>query len=144
MAPDRPRSDSTKQPSPSEGNRDASSTDDVAGDESERTSLVPTNIVKFWLPAGVKADTIALVGDFNDWSTDATMMERTSGGQFEVDVELQTGRAYRYRFLIDGDRWENDWNADYYAANGFGTDDSVRDLTPDAQEDVSTPMGRAG
>ena len=144
MAPHQPRPHSSKQSSPSEGNRGAGSADDVTGDESIRMSLVPTTIVRFWLPAGVKADTIALVGDFNDWSTDATMMERTSDGDFAVEVELQTGRAYRYRFLIDGDRWENDWNADYYAANGFGTDDSVRDLTPDTQGDVSTSMGRAG
>lgn len=85
--------------------------------------------MRFWLPAAVHAESIALVGDFNDWSTEATKMECDADGDFVVHVELETGRAYRYRFLIDGERWENDWNADYYAANGYGTDDSVRDLT---------------
>jgi hypothetical protein len=27
--------------------------------------------------------------------------------------------------LLDGERWENDWAADGYAPNNFGTEDSV-------------------
>jgi hypothetical protein len=26
---------------------------------------------------------------------------------------------------VDGERWENDWAADAYAPNAFGTEDSV-------------------
>ena len=42
---------------------------------------------------------------------------------------LPPGRAYRFRYLLDGHRWENDWDADAYVPNGFGSDDSVVDLT---------------
>jgi hypothetical protein len=38
---------------------------------------------------------------------------------------LETGREYRFKYLIDGKRWENDWHADRYEPNIYGTDDSV-------------------
>jgi 1,4-alpha-glucan branching enzyme len=79
--------------------------------------------VTFRIPAG-DARSAALVGDFNGWSTDATPME-LNGDWYEATIELAPG-AYRYRYLLDGERWENDWNADDYAPNQFGGDDSVR------------------
>ena len=74
--------------------------------------------------------TIAVVGDFNDWSQDQHPM--TTGGdgtQSTVSIRLAPGRAYRFRYLIGGTRWENDWGADRYEPNDFGGDDSVVDLT---------------
>jgi 1,4-alpha-glucan branching enzyme len=85
----------------------------------------PTVNVLFHLQAHHDVSEIALVGDFNGWSTDAHKMVR-NGDRFEVTVPLERGRRYRYRYLIDGHRWENDWNADEYATNEFGGDDSVR------------------
>jgi 1,4-alpha-glucan branching enzyme len=84
--------------------------------------------VVFRLPAAVVADTICVVGEFNDWSNRATPMRRTADG-FEATVSLAIGRAYRYRFLLDGHRWENDWAADAYVPNEHGGDDSLLDLT---------------
>ena len=46
-----------------------------------------------------------------------------------MTVGLDAGRAYRFRYLLDGQRWENDWAADAYQPNGFGGDDLVVDLT---------------
>jgi hypothetical protein len=46
-----------------------------------------------------------------------------------VTVDLAAGRAYRFRYLLDGQRWDNDWAADAYVPNSFGGDDSVVDLT---------------
>ena len=40
-----------------------------------------------------------------------------------------TGQAYRFRYLIDNDRWMIDWEADRYAPNELGGGDSVLDLT---------------
>jgi hypothetical protein len=48
---------------------------------------------------------------------------------FSLTVDLDAGRAYRFRYLLDGQRWDNDWAADAYVANDFGGDDSVVDLT---------------
>jgi hypothetical protein len=56
-------------------------------------------------------------------------MRRDADGGFSVTVELEVGRAYRFRYLLDGVRWENDWAADAYVPNSYGEDDSVVDLT---------------
>jgi 1,4-alpha-glucan branching enzyme len=72
--------------------------------------------------------TIAVVGDFNDWSHDQHPMTSDSA-QGTVSIRLAPGRSYRFRYLIGGTRWENDWGADRYEPNDFGGDDSVVDLT---------------
>src|SRR5687767_15208613 len=87
-----------------------------------------TRLVTFRLPTELEADTASVVGEFNDWSPDATPMERGDDG-FAVTVPLEHGRAYRFRYVLDGERWENDWAADGYVANEYGSDDSVVDLT---------------
>jgi hypothetical protein len=38
---------------------------------------------------------------------------------------LPKGRAYQFRYLVNGQDWQNDWHADQYALNKFGTDNSV-------------------
>ena len=88
-------------------------------------------VVTFRLPPEVRADRIAVAGDFNDWSPRALLMQKGDDGFFAV-VRLEAGRAYRFRYLIDGERWENDWAADLYVPNEFGGDDSVIDLTQTA------------
>ncbi len=81
--------------------------------------------VTFRLPAEVKAQKAMLVGDFNGWDTQATPMRVLKNGDFSVTLSLEAGQAYRFRYLLDGERWENDWAADAYAPNEFGGDDSV-------------------
>jgi 1,4-alpha-glucan branching enzyme len=85
-------------------------------------------VVRFRLPHAVEADKVSVVGDFNDWSNDADLMDRDDEG-FVLERPLTRGRSYRYRYLLDGERWENDWAADAYVPNEFGGDDSVLDLT---------------
>jgi hypothetical protein len=81
--------------------------------------------VTFTLPAEVQAKSVALCGEFNDWSADTIMLERGGDGSWRATVTLEPGRSYRYRYLLDGERWENDWHADRYVANSYGTVDSV-------------------
>lgn len=81
--------------------------------------------VTFELPPQVEADTVMVVGDFNEWSTDATPMTKRKDGRFSVTVSLSADRAYRYRYLLDGDRWENDWEAEAYVENDHGSEDSL-------------------
>jgi 1,4-alpha-glucan branching enzyme len=81
--------------------------------------------VTFELPAGVEAQSASLVGDFNGWSQDSHPMTKRKDGRFSVTVSLNTEQSYRYRFLLDGSRWENDWAADTYVTNSYGTEDSL-------------------
>jgi hypothetical protein len=84
----------------------------------------PTTVRRtFRLPASV-GERVALVGELNGWSPTANPMRR-DGDWFTTTLDLEPGRIYRYRYLVDGERWENDWAADAYVPNAFGTEDSV-------------------
>jgi hypothetical protein len=80
--------------------------------------------VAFTLPAEVQADDVALCGEFNDWSTDLIKLALDGDGTWRARVALEPSRAYRYCYLLDGQRWENAWDGDY-APNPYGGDDSV-------------------
>lgn len=83
----------------------------------------PACKVTFELPKAAVdgAAKVAVVGDFNDWRTDeAVSLKRQKDGRFAVTLELAVGRAYRFRYLIDGKRWENDWAADRYEPATIG------------------------
>ena len=91
-------------------------------------------LVTFELPASVLAARASVCGEFNDWSPLAHPMARTSSGQLEAVIDLEAGRAWRFRYLLDDQRWENDWTADAYVPNEFGAEDSVVDLVgPEAK-----------
>ena len=81
--------------------------------------------VTFKLPAEVTAETAALCGDFNDWNVEAHPMKRLKDGSFSTTVSIPAGRTYRFRYLLDGERWENDWQADAYSPGAYGSDDSL-------------------
>jgi 1,4-alpha-glucan branching enzyme len=81
--------------------------------------------VTFELPAEVSAQTASVCGEFNEWSPTKHQMVRRKDGRFSVTIVLPAERAYRYRFLLDGERWENDWEAETYITNEFGTEDSL-------------------
>jgi hypothetical protein len=83
--------------------------------------------VTFSLPReAVKgAERVAVVGEFNGWDAGAHLLNKLRNGSFSAVIELPSGGTYRFRYLIDNTRWENDWYAGLYMPNGFGDDDSV-------------------
>lgn len=81
--------------------------------------------VTFELPAEVNATDAMLVGEFNDWNTSSTRMKKRPDGGFAATISLKPGTEYRFRYLLDGERWENDHAADRYVPNAHGSDDSV-------------------
>jgi len=85
--------------------------------------------VTFTLDPRVGAQTAAVCGEWNDWSAGADVMHRDDEGGFSLTLDLEAGRTYRFRYLLDEERWENDWAADAYLPNSYGGDDSVVDLT---------------
>ncbi len=80
--------------------------------------------VVFSLPAGTRAERVALCGEFNDWSVEATSLARGADGAWSVTVALVPG-TYRYKYLLDGSTWENGPDADRLEENAYGTLDSV-------------------
>lgn len=81
--------------------------------------------VTFSVPSEVEAQEVCLCGDFNDWSPSSHPMKRRKDGHYSTSITLATGQDYRFRYLLDGERWENDWEADAYAPNDFGSEDSL-------------------
>jgi 1,4-alpha-glucan branching enzyme len=81
--------------------------------------------VTFVLPADIKAEAATLCGDFNSWDKSTNPMKKQKDGSFKLSLTLETGRQYAYRYLLAGDQWENDWQADAYLPNDFGTENSV-------------------
>jgi hypothetical protein len=81
--------------------------------------------VTFTLPGEVGAGHVALCGDFNDWSAGSIALHRGSDGAWQVTLPLEPGQSYRFRYLLDGKRWENAWQADWYEPNPFGSTNSV-------------------
>lgn len=90
--------------------------------------------VTFQLPAEVNAEQVTLCGSFNDWDQATLPLKKQKDGCFKVTLTLESGQAYQFRYLLDGDRWENDWAADRYVSNPFGSEDSVVDLTSPSAE----------
>lgn len=86
--------------------------------------------VTFVLPkaAAPDAGSVCVLGEFNNWSADAHQLVKREEGDFAITLELETGRAYRFRYVIDGWKFENDWFADRYEPNPYGGEDSVVDV----------------
>ena len=80
--------------------------------------------VSFRIPEDWAGKSVAVVGDFNDWNTSSNLMERKNGG-WEALVRLKPGKEYRFRYYIDGQRWQNDDAADDYLHNEYGSEDSL-------------------
>lgn len=83
--------------------------------------------VTFRLPkeCATEAQSVTIAGEFNDWDPQATPMKLDGKGDFVAVVELEKEKEYRFGYCIDGEKWENDWSADRYEPNPFGSDDSV-------------------
>lgn len=86
----------------------------------------PACKVTFLLPAEALegAKSVAVLGEFNDWSAEAAPLKKQKDGTFKTTVELQAGKEYQFRYLIDGARWENDWEADKYVPTPVSTEEN--------------------
>ena len=84
---------------------------------------VMTKKVSFEFPAP-EAQEVYLVGNFNNWDTNANPIKKDKKGVWKTTHSLKPGR-YEYRFLVDGN-WENDPSCCDCAPNEFGSENCVR------------------
>jgi 1,4-alpha-glucan branching enzyme len=80
--------------------------------------------VTFSVPSEIVNKDVALAGDFNDWDTSSIKLEKKNG-EYKTVVRLKPEHDYKFKYLIDGEKWENDHAADSYVPNEYGTEDSV-------------------
>ncbi len=84
----------------------------------------PGDLMMQFVFVAPEANTVSLVGDFNDWSDAATPLVRAAGdGVWHVTVPLAPGR-YRYAFIVDGKVWRSDPEASALE-DEFGRPNSV-------------------
>lgn len=81
--------------------------------------------VTFELPAEANIESANLCGEFNDWDKSSHKLVRRKKGNLTTTVSLDSGKEYRFRYWVNDERWENDWNADKYLPNDFGSEDSL-------------------
>ncbi len=71
------------------------------------------------------AKKVQLLGDFNNWDKSAEPMTALKSNDFTITLELEAGKEFQFRYLIDETEWINDSQADSYVANSFGEENSV-------------------
>jgi CheY-like chemotaxis protein len=82
--------------------------------------------ITFRLPkvAAPDAKSVSIVGDFNNWDIHANSMKKQENGDYAISLDLEQGREYQFRYLIDGLKWENDRDADKYVRSVYGDSDN--------------------
>lgn len=79
--------------------------------------------VEFFLPGRVD-DPVMLAGSFNDWEPELAVMQYSPERDgYLLTLELAPGE-YEYKF-VQGDKWLPDDGNPNFAANDFGTLNSV-------------------
>jgi 1,4-alpha-glucan branching enzyme len=71
---------------------------------------------------GAKKASVA--GEFNGWNPETNPF-RMCKGVGSAKVELEKGKEYQYKFVINGEKWVNDPEADKQVGNEFGETNSV-------------------
>jgi 1,4-alpha-glucan branching enzyme len=86
----------------------------------------PVCKVTFRVPAEAARDanSVHIVGDFNSWDIYAIPLQKLRDGTFKVTLELESNREYQFRYLINEENWENDWDADKYVPTPFGNSEN--------------------
>ena len=71
-----------------------------------------------------KVQSVAVVGDFNDWSHTAHMLVREDGNRWSGVVPLSAGE-HVFMFVVNGKQWVVPPVADDYVDDGFGNKNGV-------------------
>jgi 1,4-alpha-glucan branching enzyme len=87
------------------------------------TPTAPTTVKVNFALVKPEAQRVALCGEFNEWSPDASPMKRREAGNWETTLTLKPGR-YQYKFVADG-QWLHDPKARENVPNQHGSLNSV-------------------
>jgi 1,4-alpha-glucan branching enzyme len=73
-----------------------------------------TKKITFTLPPQIvdNATSALLLGDFNNWDINSgSQMVAQKDGSLKTTINLEAGKTYQYRFLLNTGAWVNDENA---------------------------------
>lgn len=72
-----------------------------------------------------EANSVAVVGDFNNWDSEAGTLGKLKTGAFKGTFELDKNANYEFRYIVDG-VYTNEPEADSFRWNEFaGAENSV-------------------
>lgn len=66
---------------------------------------------------------VYLVGDFNNWDEGSHPLKKRDDGRWFIGLKLPPGE-YEFKYKV-GAQWYNDYAADNYVQNVWGSDNSV-------------------
>ena len=67
----------------------------------------------------------SVVGGFNNWDANLNKLEKNNKtGLYSTAIELEAGKQYIFRYLVDGKTWLNDHEADRFEPTPFGDSDN--------------------
>lgn len=66
------------------------------------------------------AQSVFLVGDFNNWKEDETQFVQNSDGIWQAEINCLESGKYRYKFFVGGEFWTEDTSHGLKEEDGFG------------------------
>ncbi len=97
--------------------------------KTNKKKLIMTKEIVFTLPAEAVAEATEglLLGDFNNWNPEEGItLKKQKDGSLKAVVQLEAGKTYQYRYLLNDGRWENDYYAqNYVPVSGFHIDNCL-------------------
>jgi len=96
--------------------------------KSRHVYKITFRLAKHEIPVDYEVKTVNLVGDFNDWDWESIPMKKLKKGDFKVDLDLEPGKKYEFRYLLNSKEWYNEWEADEYVLGEFGKDNCVIEI----------------
>jgi len=72
-----------------------------------------------------EANEVKVLGSFNNWNVEEGVeMKKFKNGNFKATIDLEIEAEYEFKYLVDGDIWMNDAEADKYVNNGITAEDN--------------------
>jgi hypothetical protein len=97
---------------------DAQKSAAISGEREKSLDPVSAHVfnVNLHLP---DAESVALVGDFNEWNKKSHLLSRDEKGNWSISLNLKDG-YFQYQLLVDGRNWIVDPNNSVVIPDGFG------------------------
>ena len=68
---------------------------------------------------------VYLSGDFNDWQSDKTAFIKQPNGFWRAEIKILPAGKYRYKIIVDGEKWTEDVSNGMKEADNFGGFNSI-------------------
>ena len=104
-----------------------------------------TTKITFTLPAEALAEAteVVLLGDFNAWDIEKGItLKKQKDGTLKATAELEAGKTYQYRFLLNDGRWVNDYQAQNYVPVSDFNIENCLITVPEVLDVVAKPKAK--